>query len=87
MMTIESVLVTLRSRYLLAILVQHCNITLVIGTSQRDDLVLPIPLLPQEFVDFVVQVTDFVVGQTGFAKISDEGPWTEAICRAHHLGF
>jgi hypothetical protein len=61
----ENRLVSFRSWHFLAVVVKHGDVPSVVGTSETDDLVLPMPLFAQQFVDLIVQVAHLVVGQTG----------------------
>ena len=63
MQGVECALVSLRPGHLLPVVVQHGDIPPVVGAAEGDDLVLPMPLLAQELVDLVVQVSDLVVCQ------------------------
>ena len=58
-------LVTLCSRDFLPIIIQHGHIPPVIGTTEADNLVLPMSLFPQKLVNLVIEVSDLVVAQAG----------------------
>lgn len=57
-------LVTPGARNLLAILVKHRRTPSVVGTTEIEDLSLPVSFLSHELVDLVIQVSNLVVGQT-----------------------
>ena len=61
---LDNALVSLRPRDLLPVVIQHDHISSVIRPSERNDLVLPMSLLSQQFIDLVIQVSHFIVRET-----------------------
>lgn len=64
----SNALVAFSPRHLLAVIVQHGHIPSVIRAAQRDNLVLPMSLLAQEFVDLIIEVANLIIRQTSFIK-------------------
>lgn len=54
-------LVAFRPWDFFAVVVHHGDISPVVRTAQSNDLVLPMPLLPHQPVDVIVQVSDLIV--------------------------
>ena len=57
----RNALVSFSSRYLLSIVVQHGYIPPIVCTTKRNNLILPVPLLAEKFVDLIVEISHLIV--------------------------
>jgi hypothetical protein len=66
----NNILVSLGPWYFLSVVIQHSDISPVISTTQGNNLVFPMSLLPQQLVDLVIQISDLIIRQTSYTQTS-----------------